>query len=85
MSILKKYTKTYYDYFGFCIDDVIPCEICSNKSVDIHHIEARSKRKDLENDITNLMALCREHHIEFGDKKHYKKFLQIVHNKTLND
>ena len=72
------------DYFGYCIDDIIPCEICNKKSVDIHHIEARSKRKDLENDIRNLMALCREHHVEFGDKVQHKEFLTEKHNKTLN-
>ena len=80
---MKKYTKIYYDYFGYCIEDIVPCEVCSRKSVDIHHIEARSKRKDLENDITNLMALCREHHIEYGDKKNHKEYLQKIHDKWL--
>jgi 5-methylcytosine-specific restriction endonuclease McrA len=83
MSVLKPYTKTYLNHFGYCIDDIIPCEICGNKAVDIHHIEARSKRKDLENNISNLMALCREHHIEFGDKVKYKNYLNEIHQNKL--
>jgi 5-methylcytosine-specific restriction endonuclease McrA len=29
--------------------------------------------------IENLMALCRECHVEFGDKKHYKELLVATH------
>jgi hypothetical protein len=29
--------------------------------------------------IDNLMALCRECHVEFGDKKHYKELLVATH------
>ena len=33
-----------------------------------------------ENDvIENLMALCRECHLKFGDKIKYKQMLKIVH------
>jgi 5-methylcytosine-specific restriction endonuclease McrA len=28
--------------------------------------------------IDNLIALCRECHIKFGDKKEYKEFLQDI-------
>ena len=76
---MKKYTKVYLDYFGLTIADFVSCEICDNKSVDIHHIEARSQRKDLENDITNLMAVCRNCHEKFGDKKQYKDYLKTIH------
>lgn len=81
---MKQYTKTYLDYFGYTTADFIPCEICGSKSVDIHHVWARSIRKDLENDITNLMALCRVHHIAYGDKKQFRDWLQEIHNKKLN-
>jgi len=41
----------------------MPCEICSNPSVDVHHIEAKkmggSKLLDY---IENLMGLCRVCH-----------------------
>jgi predicted restriction endonuclease len=29
--------------------------------------------------IDNLMALCREHHMEFGDKKQHKQYLYNTH------
>jgi len=80
---MKQYTKVYLKHFGYCKDDVIPCEVCGLKAVDIHHIEARSKRKDLENDITNLMALCRCCHVLFGDKKQFKEYLNEVHKNKL--
>jgi len=68
------------DYFGYDKSDFIPCEICSQKAVDIHHIEARgmggTKQKD---SIENLMALCREHHLFYGDKKEYKEWLKFIH------
>ena len=81
---MKLYTKIYLDYFGYTTADFVPCECCGNKAVDIHHIEARSKRKDLENDITNLMALCRQHHERYGDKIAFKHELQKIHNNLLN-
>jgi len=81
---LKSYTKIYLSYFGYTIADFIPCEVCGKKAVDINHIEARSRRKDLLNEISNLMAMCRECHIEKGDKKQFKQELQEIHNKLLN-
>jgi 5-methylcytosine-specific restriction endonuclease McrA len=50
---------------GFSTTDWIPCEVCRATAVDIHHIESRgmggSKTADT---IDNLMALCRECHVE---------------------
>lgn len=80
---MKNYTKTYLDYFGYSIADFIPCEICQDRAVDIHHIQARSQRKDLENDITNLMALCRICHTEYGDKKQFIEHLQKIHDNRI--
>lgn len=80
---MKKYTKTYLDYFGYDVSDFVPCEVCGMQAVDIHHIEARSVAKSKENDITNLMAMCRKDHIKYGDKKQYKDFLKEIHNKRL--
>jgi len=78
---MKKHTKLYLDYFGYGIEDFIPCESCGAKAVDIHHIEARgmggTKKADT---IDNLMALCREHHMEFGDKKQHKEYLKNTHD-----
>ena len=38
---MKQHTKIYLDYFSYTTADFIPCEICGNRAVDIHHIEAR--------------------------------------------
>ncbi len=84
-NYMKAYTKIYLNTFQFCSTDFIPCEICGCQAVDIHHIQARSKRKDLENDITNLMALCRKDHLEYGDKKQHMDYLQQVHNQKLDE
>jgi 5-methylcytosine-specific restriction endonuclease McrA len=81
---VKKYTQVYVNHFNYTTSCFIPCEVCGRKAVDIHHIEARSKRKDLENDISNLQALCRECHIKFGDKKEFKDYLKEVHNNRMN-
>jgi hypothetical protein len=77
---VKKYTRTYLNYFGYDETDFIPCEVCNKQAVDIHHIQAKgmggSKTKD---NIENIMALCRECHIKYGDKKQYKDFLTDIH------
>ena len=66
--------------------DWIPCEMCGNTAVDIHHIEARgqggSKTKDT---IDNLMGLCRACHIEYGDKKQHKAMLKVVHKVKMTE
>ena len=80
---MQKYTKIYLDYFGYSISDFIPCEICGSKAIDIHHIQARSQRKDLENDISNLMAVCRICHTEYGDKKQFIEHLQKIHDNRI--
>ena len=65
---MKKHTKIYMDYFGYGEQDFIPCELCGSKAVDIHHIRGRKN-----NDIDNLMALCRRCHANVHDKQLYDK------------
>jgi hypothetical protein len=85
---MKKHTRIYLDYFGYCETDVIVCEIpnCRRLGVDLHHINARgmggSKTKDV---IENIMCVCREHHLEYGDKKQYKEYLKQIHLNHIND
>jgi 5-methylcytosine-specific restriction endonuclease McrA len=68
-------------YFNYGIEDYIACEVCDNRAVDIHHIFARGMGGSKEKDsIENLMALCRQCHIFFGDKEQYLQFLQDKHN-----
>jgi hypothetical protein len=80
---MQKHTQIYLQGMGYKKTDFIPCEVCGAQAVDVHHIEPRgmggSKDKDT---IENLMGLCRQHHIEFGDKKQYKEFLKDIHAKN---
>lgn len=78
---MKKHTKLYLDYFGYGIEDFIPCELCNSRAVDIHHISCRGMGgTKKEESIDNLMALCRECHIEYGDKKDWIDYLKDKHN-----
>jgi len=84
---MQKHTKIYFDFFRYDNSDYISCEACDKyRAVDIHHIEARgmggSKSKD---DIENLMGLCRECHIKYGDKKQWKDWLKAVHQNRIKE
>jgi 5-methylcytosine-specific restriction endonuclease McrA len=81
---MKPYVKIYMNHFGYDISSFIPCEVCGKTAVDIHHVEARGIGGSKEADnIENLMALCREDHVKFGDKKQYKEFLKEKHQEKL--
>lgn len=83
---MKNHTKIYMKYCGYVMDDFIPCEICGNRAVDIHHINARGMggSKDMDT-IGNLMAVCRSCHIEYGDKKDKLDYLISIHEKHLKN
>ena len=77
---MRNYTKIYMDYFGYDTSSFICCEICGKTANDIHHIEnKKSGGSKLKDNIENLMAICREEHVKFGDKKQYKDMLKEVH------
>jgi len=78
---MKSYTKKYLDHFQYCIEDFIPCEVCGARAVDIHHIDCRGMGNtgDEKDVIENLMAVCRQCHIKFGDKKQHIDFLKNLH------
>ena len=82
---MKKHTSVYLDYFDYTTADFIPCECCGAKAVDINHIDARgmggSKKKDV---IENLMAVCRDCHVKYGDKIQHKEYLHKVHKIAMN-
>ena len=78
---MKKHTKLYHEYFMYDPGDWIGCEVCDKTAVDIHHIEPRGMGGSSERDTPeNLMALCRECHSYFGDKKQFKRMLKTMHN-----
>tara|TARA_R110000772_G_scaffold69818_3_gene153960 strand:- start:2681 stop:2938 length:258 start_codon:yes stop_codon:yes gene_type:complete len=82
---VKKHTKIYMNHFNYVLDDFIPCEICGSRAVDIHHIENRgsggSSNKDV---IENLMAVCREDHIKYGDVPDKVQWLKDIHEQRMN-
>jgi hypothetical protein len=83
---MKRHTAIYLKAFGYDECDFIPCEIptCGKGAVDIHHIECRGLGGKIGKDTPeNLQALCREHHIEYGDKKQYKDYLKQIHANKL--
>lgn len=75
---MKKHTKIYFEHYGYDISDFIVCEICGAKAVDIHHIDARGMGGSNKDNINNLMALCRECHVYYGDKKEFKDYLKNI-------
>jgi 5-methylcytosine-specific restriction endonuclease McrA len=82
---MKNHTKVYFKAFGYDTNSWIGCEVCGATAVDIHHIESRgmggSKHADT---IENLMALCRECHVNLGDKTQFKELLKATHNHHLS-
>lgn len=82
--VLKKHTKIYIAHFGGECEEYVPCEICENPAVDVHHIDARGMGGTNDKDtIENLMGLCRECHQYFGDKVRFKRMLRIIHEYRL--
>ena len=80
---MKRHVKIYLDYFGYGIDDFVPCELCNKKAIDIHHVMGRGKGKDV---ISNLMALCRNCHNKCHGHTHtylHPDVMQEIHNNFL--
>ena len=74
------------DYFGYVLDDTVLCEVCGAVAVDTHHIMARGMGGNKSADtIENLMAVCRQCHVKFGDKKQYIDYLTNIHNQHLKN
>lgn len=81
---MKNHTKIYMDFFGFKIAEDCICEIpdCQKFAKDINHIKARGMGGNPSGDkdhIENLMAMCREHHLEFGDVREKEQWLIEIH------
>lgn len=78
---MKNHTKIYMDAFGYGTEDFIPSEISGQRASDIHHIRCRGMGgSDDKDNIGNLMALTRDEHHKYGDKKQYMDMLQNIHN-----
>lgn len=73
---MKSYTKVYLQHHGYDVSDFIPCLGCGARAVDIHHLEPRSKRPDLLNEPSNLVALCRVCHQRAESDKSFNEMLK---------
>lgn len=77
---LAPHVKNYFEAFGYDKSSFIPCEWCGSKSVEIHHVEPRSKfgskRKDEQDAPGNCIALCRMCH----NKAHgaYSREIKVI-------
>ena len=79
---MTPHVKTYLNYYGYGIDDVIMCENCrQRKAVDIHHIQYRSRGGG--NDINNLIALCRVCHNQAHMELLSPDYLSKIHKMNL--
>jgi hypothetical protein len=77
---MKNYKKKYLDYFQFVGGEYVPCEVCCGNAVDIHHIDCRGMGGSDDKDyISNTMALCRDCHTKYGDRKEYTELLKNIH------
>lgn len=85
---MKRHTRIYLDYFGYDESSYIPCELCRQKAVDIHHIDCKGMGGNPSGDkdvIENLQALCRYCHVRYGDKQQYKEHLKAVHLSRMHE
>lgn len=85
---MKNHTRIYFEFFGYDESDFILCEIpgCGKQAVDICHIDAKGMGGDPQGKkdvIENLMAKCREHHVQYGDLPEFFDFLYAVHRKVM--
>ena len=81
---MKKHTKIYLDGMGYDQTDWIPCEVCEQTAVDIHHIESRGMGGDKSADrVENLMALCRHCHTIYGDYPYLVHSLNEIHERWM--
>jgi len=87
---MKEHIKKYIDFFGYDENDFIPSELSAMPANDVHHIERRGmggggKTKGGEdvNGMENLMALTREEHVKYGDKKEFREMLKNKHLKFI--
>lgn len=84
---MQPHVRNYLKAMDCDIHTWIKCEIpdCGQKGVDIHHVIFRShfgkKTKHLQDDISNLIALCRDHHNEAHSRDMKNELLEIIKNR----
>ena len=83
-GITNEHTYVYLKTLGYSTADFIPCELDGGRAVDIHHIFSRGmggsdQEDEFYNRIENLMALTRENHEKYGDRKQFYDYLIEKH------
>jgi 5-methylcytosine-specific restriction endonuclease McrA len=74
---MQKYKEIYLKGMNYTDTDFIESEISGLRAADLHHIVGRGRGgKDI---LENLMALTREEHLKYGDKKQFMHFLFKKH------
>ncbi len=72
--------ETYEKVFKACGG---VCVLCGRASwLEAHHVRYRSERRDLIDEPSNLVMLCKSHHLEVHSNKRYWQpiLLEIVRN-----
>ena len=81
---MQPHIRIYFEYYGYTHQEEVLCRVCNAPAQDIHHIEPRSKfgkkRKDEQDKIENLIALCRTCHDKAHSGELTKEFLKTFHN-----
>ena len=81
---MQNHTRNYLKAMDCDINTWIKCEIpdCNLHAVDIHHVIPRSKfgtkTKHIQDDIGNLVALCRKHHEEAHSRDMKSELFEII-------
>jgi len=75
---MKKHVKIYLEYYDYCETDIILCEVCKSKAIDIHHIKYKSRGG--KDEIKNLIALCRDCHNKAHNEIFKEDYLYKIHN-----
>ncbi len=82
---MQRHKKNYLKHLWY--PEYINCEVCWNIAVDVHHIVLRShfwkNKKEEQDNIENLIGLCRICHEKAHKYEYTKEFLQEIHKKML--
>ena len=75
------HVKVYLKHFGYGEQSYIPCEACTSRCVDVHHLIFRSHGGG--DSIDNLMGLCRDCHEKAHNDRSFNEYLKVIHAKKL--
>jgi len=71
------------DFFDYGEQDYLPCEVCSSRISDCHHILFRSQGgKDV---IENLVGLCRECHLKAHSSQEFNQYVKELHLQNIDN